>query len=40
MGGSTGLSQEQLLALDRIGNLPQAKSIHAGTGTIALEFVT
>jgi hypothetical protein len=28
MGSSTGLSQQQLLALDRIGKLPQAKTLH------------
>ena len=39
MGDATGLSQEQLLALDRIGKLPQAKTLHlVGGSAIAVHF--
>lgn len=39
MGGTTGLSQEQLLALDHIGKLPQAPSLHlVGGSAIAVHF--
>lgn len=39
MGGTTGLSQEQLLALDRIARLPQAKDLHLAFGSaIAVYF--
>jgi hypothetical protein len=39
MGGATGLSQEQLLALERIGKLPQAKTLHlVGGSAIAVHF--
>jgi hypothetical protein len=39
MGGTTGLSQEQLLALDRIARLPQAKDLHlVGGSAIAVYF--
>ncbi|HVH46594.1 MAG TPA: nucleotidyl transferase AbiEii/AbiGii toxin family protein [Labilithrix sp.] len=39
MGDATGLSQEQLLALDRIGKLPQAKILHlVGGSAIAVHF--
>jgi hypothetical protein len=39
MGGATGLSQAQLLALDRIGKLPQATSLHlVGGSAIAVHF--
>lgn len=39
MGGATGLSQEQLLALGRIAKLPQAKVLHlVGGSAIAAHF--
>lgn len=39
MGDATGLSQEQLLALGRIGKLPQAKTLHlVGGSAIAVHF--
>lgn len=39
MGGATGLSKEQLVALDRIAKLPQAKSLYlAGGSAIAVHF--
>ena len=39
MGGTTGLSQEQLLALDRIARLAQAKDLHlVGGSAIAVYF--
>ena len=39
MGGATGLSQEQLRALDRIAKLPQANSLHlVGGSAIAVHF--
>lgn len=39
MGDATGLSQEQLVALDRIGKLPQAKALHlVGGSAIAVHF--
>ena len=39
MGGATGLSQQQLHALDRIGKLPQAKPLHlVGGSAIAVHF--
>jgi hypothetical protein len=39
MGGATGLSQEQLLALGRIAKLPQAKALHlVGGSAIAVHF--
>jgi hypothetical protein len=39
MGGVTGLSQEQLLALGRIARLPQAKALHlVGGSAIAIYF--
>lgn len=39
MGGATGLSQQQLHALDRIGKLPQAKTLHlVGGSAIAIHF--
>ena len=39
MGGATGLSQQQLLALDRIGKLPQAKMLNLASGSaIAVHF--
>jgi hypothetical protein len=39
MGGATGLSQQQLLALDRVGKLPQAKTLHlVGGSAIAVYF--
>ena len=39
MGGATGLSQQQLLALDRIGKLPQARMLHlVGGSAIAVHF--
>ena len=39
MGGATGLSQEQLVALARIAGLPQAKALHlVGGSAIAVHF--
>lgn len=39
MGGATGLSQEQLHALDRIAKLPQAGTLHlVGGSAIAAHF--
>lgn len=39
MGGATGLSQQQLLALERVGKLPQAKMLHlVGGSAIAVHF--
>lgn len=39
MGGVTGLSQEQLLALGRVARLPQAKALHlVGGSAIAIYF--
>lgn len=39
MGGATSLSKEQLLALDRVGTLPQAKSLHlVGGSALAVHF--
>ena len=39
MGGATGLSQQQLLALDRVAKLPQAKMLHlVGGSAIAVHF--
>ncbi len=39
MGGGTGLSEEQLLALERIATLPQAKTLHlVGGSAIAVHF--
>lgn len=39
MGGATGLSQEQLVALARIAGLPQARAHHlVGGSAIAVHF--
>ncbi len=39
MGGATNLSQEQLLALDRVGRLPQAKLLHlVGGSALTVHF--
>lgn len=39
MGVATGLSQQQLVALERVGKLPQAKALHlAGGSAIAVHF--
>ena len=39
MGGATGLSQQQLFALDRIGKLPQASALHLVNGSaVAVHF--
>jgi hypothetical protein len=39
MGGATGLSQEQLLALERVAKLPQARTLHLfGGSAIAVHF--